>query len=245
MARAFLTARWMDLCLLSYPVPDELLLARLPPGLELDRWGGRAFVSLVAFDFLDTRVRGVRIPRHADFPEVNLRFYVRERRPDPHGGGEFRRGVVFIREYVPRRGVSLVAKLLYNEPYVTVPMTSGVECAGEAPAGRVRINHEWATRGVTNRLYVQAAGPAHRPGEDTPVHFFKEHSWGYGRSRRGRLVAYEVRHPVWDVRQVERYELTIDWGAAYGEEFAFLAGMEPASVIQAVGSEVVVNRRHE
>ena len=50
------------------------------------------FVSLVGFRFLRTRVRGVAIPWHTDFEEVNLRFYVRRRAP----GGEERRGVVFV-----------------------------------------------------------------------------------------------------------------------------------------------------
>lgn len=239
MARPFLTARWLDLCLLSYPVPDELLAPYLPPGLELDRWDGRAFVSLVAFDFVDTRIRGVRIPRHVNFPEINLRFYVRERRPD----GETRRGVVFIREYVPRRAISWVAKLFYNEPYSTAPMTSRVERSRDGTGG-VRIEHAFTTRGVTNRLRLDASAPAHRPADDSVEHFFKEHSWGYGRSRGGGLVAYEVAHPVWDVRGVESCELRIDWTAAYGPHFALLADLKPVSVIQAVGSEVVVNRRH-
>ena len=36
-----------------------------------------AYVSLVGFRFLNTRVLGVSIPFHRDFDEVNLRFYVR------------------------------------------------------------------------------------------------------------------------------------------------------------------------
>src|SRR4051812_2159224 len=89
----FLTARWSNLCLLTYAVPRALLTPRLPPGLELDtRPGladgptadrfapdGPAFVSLVAFDFLDTRVLGVPWPGYRNFPEINLRFYVRRR----------------------------------------------------------------------------------------------------------------------------------------------------------------------
>src|SRR5882672_8618368 len=88
---SFLTARWTNLFLATYAVPQELLRPRLPPGLDLDLRDGQAFVSLVAFDFLDTRVLGVPWPGYRNFPELNLRFYVR------HGE---RRGVVFVREYV-------------------------------------------------------------------------------------------------------------------------------------------------
>lgn len=91
---AFLTARWSNLCLLTYAVPPELLEPRLPRRLSLDMREGRAFVSLVAFDFLETRVLEVPWPGYRVFPEINLRFYARD--------GE-ERGVVFIREFVPRR----------------------------------------------------------------------------------------------------------------------------------------------
>src|SRR5438034_1380264 len=38
----FLRARWHDLLLVSYAVPDTWLRPYLPPGLTLDRWvGGR------------------------------------------------------------------------------------------------------------------------------------------------------------------------------------------------------------
>ena len=38
---------------------------------------GRSFVGPVAFEFTDTRIRGVPLPGYRVFPEVNLRFYVR------------------------------------------------------------------------------------------------------------------------------------------------------------------------
>ena len=58
----FLTAGWRDLVLVTYAVPPEALAPHLPPGCEPDLREGKAFVSLVAFDFVDTRVLGVRWP---------------------------------------------------------------------------------------------------------------------------------------------------------------------------------------
>src|SRR5258706_7301960 len=113
----FLTAGWSNLCLLTYAVPPALLEPRLPRGLSLDLRDGQAFVSLVAFDFLDTRVLGVSWPGYRDFPEINLRYYVR------HGA---ERGVVFIREFVPRRAVAFLARAVYGEPYLAAPMKSRV-----------------------------------------------------------------------------------------------------------------------
>src|SRR5437870_9067010 len=98
--RPFLTARWSNLAILTWEVPPALLEPHLPAGLELDRRDGAAFASLVAFDFLDTRVLGIPWP---GFPEVNLRFYVRLRA---------QRGVVFIREFVPQAIVAWLARAL-------------------------------------------------------------------------------------------------------------------------------------
>src|SRR5512138_1282205 len=112
MGRPFLTARWVDLLLVTWRAPDSLLRDRLPRGAELDRWEGHALVSLVAFDFEETRVFGVRWPGLVSFPELNLRFYVRQ---------AGRRGVVFIREYVPNALLAAVARWRFHEPYRAVP----------------------------------------------------------------------------------------------------------------------------
>ncbi len=122
MPRSFLTARWQSLVLLNYRCPAELLRPLVPAGTELDDWHGVPLVSLVGFRFLDTRVRGLGIPGHRSFEEVNLRFYVRREASDG-----VRRGVVFIRELVPRSLVAAAARFLYNEPYQALPMVHDVD----------------------------------------------------------------------------------------------------------------------
>ena len=119
MSRPFLTARWESLLLLNYECPASLLEPLVPKGTTLDPWPGTPLISLVGFMFRDTRVRGIALPGHRTFEEVNLRFYVRRETPD----GEVRRAVVFIRELVPRRIIATVARVLYNEPYLAVPMS--------------------------------------------------------------------------------------------------------------------------
>ena len=78
-------------------------------------------------------------------------------------------------------------------------------------------------------------------GPDSTEAFFKEHSWGYGTSRRGALVTYEVRHPLWRTYPVRDLQLDWDWGAVYGPEWADLGDLEPASVVLAEGSPVAVS----
>ena len=219
----FLTARWSNLCLLTYAVPPGLLEPRLPRGLALDLRDGEAFASLVAFDFLDTKVLGIPWPGFRDFPEINLRFYVRQ--------GD-RRGVMFIREFVPQRWVALLARTTYGEPYLAAPMRSRVTTT----EGRLTVEHGLTYAGRENRLMVVGAEPAACPAEDSVEHFFKEHQWGFGGRPGGPCVRYEVAHPRWNCYAVERYELDWDWAGVYGVEFGFLSGREPVSARSLVTS---------
>jgi uncharacterized protein len=228
--RPFLTARWSNLAILTYEVPPSLLAPHLPEGLEFDSRGGATFASLVAFDFEDTRVRGVGWPGFRRFPEINLRFYVRR--------GD-RRGVVFIREFVPQPLVSWLARAIYNEPYVVAPIQSGVaEGAKEITAHRLL---RW--RGRSHIIKVSGLKPAVRPRQDSEEHFFKEHQWGFGHDRRGRTLVYEVRHPVWDIYPVQSWSLDFDWAQVYGPSWSCFSAATPASVVLAAGSPVSVYSR--
>jgi uncharacterized protein YqjF (DUF2071 family) len=213
--------------LANYAVPPELLRPRLPRGLELDAYDGQTFVSLVAFDFLDTRVAGVAWPGFRNFPELNLRYYVRRGK---------QRGVVFIREFVPQRAVALLARLLYNEPYAAASMMSNVNVDDDTITATRALT--WGGR--IHTLRVIGRSPAYRPAPDSMEHFFKEHQWGYGVSRLGRAVRYEVRHPEWDVYPVGSHQIDLDWQAVYGPEWSCLQGAEPSSTVFAVGSTVAV-----
>ncbi len=227
MPRPFLTARWHDLFLLTYAVPPAMLEKRLPPGCVLDTRGGDAFVSLVAFQFLDTRVFGIGWPWHRDFAELNLRFYVRR-------GAD--RGVVFIREFVPRRVIAWAAWWLYNEPYLAAPISAKREASADA----VSMEYRLTFAGREHRIAVTGRSPASRPGPDSDEHFFKEHQWGFGVTRGGVALRYHVEHPEWDVHPVTSWSLDFDFAAVYGPEWGFLGRAKPCSAVLAVGSAVSV-----
>jgi len=228
--RPFLTARWSNVAILTYEVPPAILEAHLPAGLALDMRGGAAFASLVAFDFLDTRVWGFAWPGVHSFPEVNLRFYVRQGN---------RRGVVFIREFVPQPVVSWLARALYNEPYLVAPIESAVK---DEPSGISTVRClRW--RGRDHRIEVVGDRHASTPAPESEEHFFKEHHWGFGRDRHGRTLGYEVRHPVWDIYPLRSWSLDLDWAQVYGPAWGGLSNEKPASVMLAAGSSVSVYPR--
>lgn len=227
----FLSAVWSDLILASFAVPDETLTPYLPPHLALDRWAGRAWCSLVAFDFRQTRVLGVPMPLLStvrDFPEFNLRFYVRD--------GD-RRGVVFVREFVPSPLLAAAARWTYNEPYSTAKMTSRVTQVDDLR----RVRHDFTVECSPQMIAVSARGPAETPETNTFAHWVKEHSWGFGRRRGGKAIRYRVAHPLWRIYPVEDHQLRVETALLYGQPWRFLQDRTPDSVVLAEGSAVSID----
>ncbi len=226
---AFVTAQWRYLAMLNYEIDPAILLPRVPAGTELDTWQGRTFVSVVGFRFLETRVLGIPIPFHRNFDEVNLRFYVRREHPDG-----LRRGVVFIKEVVPRAAIAWVARNVYNENYVALPMRHQIALP--------HVSYEWNHAATWSRLAVTCSGEAFLPHEDSEETFITEHYWGYARQQDGATLEYRVEHPRWNVWRSSTSSLDGDVDGLYGSELgAFLKG-EPSSAFVAEGSAVVVRR---
>jgi uncharacterized protein YqjF (DUF2071 family) len=229
MTRAFLTAEWRSLVMINYAIDAARLQPLVPSGTELDLWRGEALVSMVGFRFLNTRLLGIPIPFHRDFTEVNLRFYVRHRAAD-----EWRRGVTFVRELVPRTAIAWMARAIYNEPYLAVPMQHRVD-GGE-------YDYSWRFKGTWHRLGAAVHSPSAemRPGSEEEFVF--EHYWGYTRQRDGGTIEYAVEHPRWRVWTVDRSWLDCDVRALYGVEFVDALGAEPRSAFVAEGSPVTVRK---
>jgi uncharacterized protein YqjF (DUF2071 family) len=209
----------------------------VPAGTELDLWQGRVLVSMVGFLFLDTRVRGIPVPFHRNFEEVNLRFYVRRKASDG-----WRRGVAFIKEIVPRRAVAFVARRLYNENYVALPMRHRVDLAdgGLRPGGTVEYG--WRAAGGWQRLTACTSRAADRAAAGSEAEFITEHYWGYAAQPHGGCVEYRVEHPSWRVWDTSTAELECDAAALYGKPFAEALAAQPTSAFVAEGSAVVVHQ---
>jgi uncharacterized protein len=229
-SKLFISARWENLILISYKVKPEFLNEYLPKGLELDTIEGNAFISLAAFSFLDTKVKGIKIPFHVNFPEINLRFYVKE--PGEVG----RRGVVFIREFVPRFMIPVIANALYNENYRTARMNSEIEFKH----GKVFLSHTIRIKGKQQSLKIEAEDKLLMPPESSTEHFFKEHEWGFGKTKKGETLVYRVEHPFWEVYPVANFDMNFNFAEVYGEKWKILDNQEPFNVIFAKGSAVKI-----
>ncbi len=225
--RKFLTAKWRDLVMANYEIEPSLLENFVPKGVELDFHEGKCFVSLVAFMFLDTRVLGFPVPFHVNFEEVNLRFYVRRETAE-----ETKRGVVFVKEIVPRFAIATVARLFYGEPYEAWRM-SHARTENE-------ISYAWWKADFTNQIKIEIGENLGVPRENSHGEFITEHYWGYTKRGANRTDEYKVEHPKWELFDVKSYEIKTDFGRLYGEKFSFLNQAKPHSIFMAKGSEVAV-----
>src|SRR6266702_376644 len=231
--KVFVTATWRDLAMLNFEVEPLLLAEFIPPGTELDDWNGKTFVSLVGFRFLKTEVCGFSIPFHRDFDEVNLRFYVRRTE-----GAEVKRGVAFIREIVPRWSTATVARKIYNERYVALPMTHRKESREQSG---LFVEYCWQSSTGWSRMSLSTQGDPALPDPGSHEQFITEHYWGYALQRNGGTIEYRVEHPSWRVWQ-GRAKFEGDTSELYGPEFSMLLQTEPTSAILAEGSEITVYR---
>jgi uncharacterized protein YqjF (DUF2071 family) len=236
--RPFLTASWRYLAMLNYEVPAALLLPLVHLGTELDRWEGVTLASMVGFRFLETRVAGIPIPGHRDFDEVNLRFYVRRRAEDGH----WRRAVVFVREFVPRRAIALVARWLYNEPFAAVPMRHELQIPNAMDGQPGRAAYAWRPAARWHRLEVGTRGRATLSDPLSEAAFITERYWGVTAQRDGGSKEYRVEHPPWPVWEAEEARFDCDVKAVYGAGFAECLGARPRSAFLAEGSAVTVYR---
>jgi uncharacterized protein len=233
MPRTFLTASWRKLIMAQYAVSPATLAPWLPPGVELDLYKNVCYVSLVGFLFDRVRVLGLPIPLHTRFEEVKLRFYVASIAPD----GTRRRGVVFVREFVPRAAITVIANSLYEEPYATLPMRHDIV---STPAA-LKARYEWRSNNRWHNLAAEASPTPQAMAPDSEEEFITEHYFGYTKRARGTTSEYAVQHPRWQVYPIRSFSIDADFAALYGPAFASLNSRLPDSILLAEGSAVSVS----
>lgn len=231
MPQKFLSASWQKLIMANYIIDPSLLQPYLPASTELDTWQGKNFISLVGFMFRNTKVLGIKIPFHIDFPEVNLRFYVRFK-----DKGHWKRGVVFIKEIVPKPAITIIANSLYGENYATMSMRNFEEINED----QLCVEYHWKFRERWNRLQVRSGLESNPIIEGSEEEFITEHYYGYTRVNKNVTAEYKVSHPRWNVHPVNNYLIDCDFQQLYGKSFSILPGQLPHSVFLAEGSPIEV-----
>ena len=231
MNKIFLEAEWRKLIMANYAVEPALLQDYLPKKTELDLWNNTCYISLIGFMFCNTSLKGFKVPFHVNFEEVNLRFYVKHRT----GNGDWKRGVVFIKEIVSKSIISFVAEKMYHEHYITMPMShQWVEREWQ------KITYKWKFDNYWNEIYVKASKTPKFANKHSLEAFITENYWGYTKVDAEETREYSVEHPQWSIYEVKDHKMNVDVIPIYGKSFEFINHEQPDSIFLAEGSPVIV-----
>ncbi|MDI1256514.1 MAG: DUF2071 domain-containing protein [Flavobacterium sp.] len=231
---SFLKAGWKNLAIINYEIDAKVLEKYVPKGTEIDFWHGKCYVSVIGFLFHDTKILGVSVPFHIDFEEVNLRFYVKR-----YDNGIWKRGVVFIKEIVPKPAITLMANLLYKEHYETLKM----EYSHLETDNSYRFTYKWFRKKKHNFIAVTTKKEPIPIAPNSEAEFITEHYFGYTKFSSKKTYEYEVTHPRWQQYEIIDYKMNVDFEANYGVDFAFLQDKIPLSVMAAIGSKITIENK--
>ncbi len=190
MQISLIQMEWRNLLFVSRPVQPGDLKDHLPQGLDLDLYGGEAWVSLVAFENRAIRLRGAPRFLGVDLPELNLRTYVKK---------DGMPGVWFLSLDADGLMSVLGARLGFALPYHRARIRM------ESHDGGYRFESERRHPGETRASFAATYRPvgdeqAPRPG--SLDHFLLERYRLYAKTPLG-LARVEVRHEPWAVQRVE------------------------------------------
>jgi uncharacterized protein YqjF (DUF2071 family) len=183
---------WHDLLFAHWPVTQDALRALIPPKLEIDTFGGQAWVGVVPFRMSGVRARGtLAMPGLSRFPELNVRTYVvRDGKP----------GVWFFSLDAANRIAVRVARAAFHLPYFWAEMkceenSVWIEYASE------RARSEGLPAVLAGRYRAIGETFAARPG--SIEHFLTERYCLYTADERGRILRCEIHHSPWALQLAE------------------------------------------
>lgn len=232
MVKPFLTAAWRNLLMFNFEADPAVLRSLVPYNTELDTWNNTHYISLVGFMFQNTRVKGISLPFHRHFEEVNLRFYVRYK-----DAGIWKRGVVFVKEIVPKRMITFVANTVYKEKYATHPMRHQWLHTAD---NMLQVSYEWKVGQQWNFLKATAEKAPLAIAAGSEAEFITDHYWGYTQMAAIRTGEYQVMHPQWRTHRVVAYNYHCDTSALYGSAFVPMLQHPPVSALLVEGSDISV-----
>jgi uncharacterized protein YqjF (DUF2071 family) len=228
---SFLTAEWNDLAIFNYEIDPKILDSYVPKGTELDLWNGKCYISLIGFMFENVKVLGIKVPFHVNFEEVNLRFYVKR-----FENGIWKRGVVFVKEIVPKHAITIVANTLYNEHYQTLKMRHS---RTENETSKT-FQYEWFKDAKWNSISMKTEKNPIPIEANSEAEFITEHYFGYTNYNKNKSIEYAVSHPRWEQLKVIESKIDVDFESIYGNDFKFLQDLKPKSEFLAIGSKITI-----
>jgi len=183
-----LRMQWVDLAFLHWPVRVEDVRSLVPPALELDLFDDSAWVAVTPFRM--TRVRPLLappIPTATDFPELNVRTYVR------HGG---RPGVWFFSLDAASWLAVMAARTTTGLPYFHARMLERRE--GDVVHYASRRMHGGAAPAEFRARY-RPSGPAYQSPAGSLDHWLTERYSLFSLSG-SQVLRLDIEHKPWPLQ---------------------------------------------
>ncbi len=183
---------WHDLLFAHWRVRIEVLRPLIPPQLEIDTFGGQAWMGVIPFRMSGVRMRGTMpAPGLSRFPELNVRTYVvRDGKP----------GVWFFSLDAANRVAVWVARAAFHLPYFWAAM----KC--EESAGWIEYKSRRKDRKSVAALFearYRATGAVFTPQPGSIEHFLTERYCLYTADSKGRIICCEIHHRSWALQLAE------------------------------------------
>jgi hypothetical protein len=187
-----MTQEWHDLLFAHWAVPVEVLRPLIPRALEIDTFGGQAWLGVVPFRMAGVRVRGTpAIPGFSRFPELNVRTYVvRDGKP----------GVWFFSLDAANTVAVWGARRFFRLPYFLAAMS----CAEDAGWILYESHRRYrrSSRAALRARY-RATGEVFHAQFGSIEHFLAERYCLYTADEKGRIIRCEIHHPPWPLQLAE------------------------------------------
>jgi uncharacterized protein YqjF (DUF2071 family) len=180
---------WQQLLFAHWPVPAAQLRPLVPPELTLEEFRGTAWVAVTPFVLRGLHIRHLpRLPGASDFPEVNLRTYVRV--------GDVP-GVWFFSLDAASRVAVSAARAVYRLPYKNAHMR-----VRSVDGGIDYRSRRLDGKGMLSARY-RPVGASFRPAPGTLEHFLTERYALYVVLRNRTVIRCDIHHPPWDLQPAE------------------------------------------
>ena len=184
--RPVMRQRWDDLFFLHWEYAAATIQSRLPAGLTVDTFEGKAYLGVVGFRMNAVRPLGLpALPWLSYFNELNVRTYVRDASGEP--------GVWFFSLDCDRAPAVVIARAGFGLPYEHAAMSSG---PGLAQSCRRQGEQETAR-------YVWSAVSSPQIAAPGSLEFHLAERYSFFSVRGGRFVRGQVHHSPYELSQAD------------------------------------------
>jgi len=192
-----MTQRWNNLLFAHWPVPAASLAHLLPQGLVPDTFDGSAWIGVVPFSMDRIQLRALpSVPGANQFPELNLRTYVRESHTNQVG-------VYFFSLDASSLLAVTVARTFFQLPYYWARMhvrQSGEKdfyYRSERIVGPKPASFRARYRSLQKSRVIELSSPG------TIEHFLTERYRLFTTDKKGQLYKGDIHHVPWPLEQAE------------------------------------------